>query len=416
MSTTAPRPPAARPAPRPEPTAWDTIKTILKPISSLKLTVGLLALSLGLVFFGTVAQVDFGIWTVVNKYFYSWVAWVPFQLFVRFGQKFLDVDPNLTVSGGFPYPGGWVIGTLLMVNLIAARLMILLLGEFLSSQFKVEGRMSIDEGKSSSLVIDPTRIELAFVDSSDPMNDKVVVIPKKMLKKGGLISHPDLPVNVEVIQFMNNSDVGPAPRTNNPATAGMGLRVMARPSDEVSGVDPNQQYDMPSAYVRLIDKATTQELGTFLLSTRDVPTELRFNPKQPEEINEILELAGRPYEISLRFNHRHLPFSLHLIEFRFDRFVGTQTARNYSSDVRLIDPAEGQNRELRISMNEPLRYRGETFYQSSFDDRTEKTTVLQVVRNRAWTMPYLACALVALGLLFHFGLHLNGFLKRRKRP
>ena len=32
-------------------------------------------------------------------------------------------------------------------------------------------------------------------------------------------------------------------------------------------------------------------------------------------------------------------------------------------------------------------------------------------------MPYLACGLVSLGLLFHFGIHLNGFLKRsRKTP
>src|SRR5713226_661342 len=98
MSTTAPRTSQARPSPKPTPSLWDAVRSILKPIASLQLTVGLLALSLGLVFFGTVAQVDFGIWTVVNKYFYSWVAWVPFQLFVRFGQKFLDVDPNYTVS------------------------------------------------------------------------------------------------------------------------------------------------------------------------------------------------------------------------------------------------------------------------------------------------------------------------------
>ena len=74
MSTTAPRTPAVRPSPKPAASAWDAVKTILKPIASLQLTVVLLSLSLGLVFFGTVAQVDFGIWTVVNKYFYSWVA------------------------------------------------------------------------------------------------------------------------------------------------------------------------------------------------------------------------------------------------------------------------------------------------------------------------------------------------------
>ena len=40
-------------------------------------------------------------------------------------------------------------------------------------------------------------------------------------------------------------------------------------------------------------------------------------------------------------------------------------------------------------------------------------TVLQVVRNPGWELPYLACAMVALGMLLHFGLNLVSFLNRR---
>ena len=40
-------------------------------------------------------------------------------------------------------------------------------------------------------------------------------------------------------------------------------------------------------------------------------------------------------------------------------------------------------------MNDPMRYRGETFYQHTFDNATEKATVLQVVRNPGWVLPYL---------------------------
>jgi hypothetical protein len=40
-------------------------------------------------------------------------------------------------------------------------------------------------------------------------------------------------------------------------------------------------------------------------------------------------------------------------------------------------------------------------------------TSLQVVRNPGWTLPYISCALVALGMLVHFGLHLVQFLMRR---
>jgi hypothetical protein len=65
-----------------------------------------------------------------------------------------------------------------------------------------------------------------------------------------------------------------------------------------------------------------------------------------------------------------------------------------------------------IYMNHPLRYAGETFYQSSFL-AGDQGTILQVVRNPGWLLPYLACAIVALGLLIHFGLHLIGFLRQR---
>ena len=43
----------------------------------------------------------------------------------------------------------------------------------------------------------------------------------------------------------------------------------------------------------------------------------------------------------------------------------------------------------------------------------DRGTVLQVVRNPGWLMPYFSCALVSLGMLVHFGIHLVGFLRRR---
>ena len=45
------------------------MKTILKYFLSLKLTVTLLSFSMVLVFCGTLAQVDKGIWTVMDQYF-----------------------------------------------------------------------------------------------------------------------------------------------------------------------------------------------------------------------------------------------------------------------------------------------------------------------------------------------------------
>ena len=127
-----------------------------------------------------------------------------------------------------------------------------------------------------------------------------------------------------------------------------------------------------------------------------------------------VKVGGRRYKIELRRKLHYKPYSLHLIKFRFDRYPGTDIPKNYSSEVRLVDTERGEDRVVTIRMNEPLRYRGETYYQSSFDQATERTTILQVVRNPGWLLPYFSCGLVAVGMGLHFGLSLAGFLRRKR--
>ncbi len=80
--------------------------------------------------------------------------------------------------------------------------------------------------------------------------------------------------------------------------------------------------------------------------------------------------------------------------------------------MRLKDPLAGDDRDVLIYMNSPLRHGGQTFYQASFG-KNDTLSVLQVVRNPAWTLPYLSCLLVSLGLLWHFGVMLRKSLGAR---
>ena len=89
--------------------------------------------------------------------------------------------------------------------------------------------------------------------------------------------------------------------------------------------------------------------------------------------------------------------------------------KNFSSLIRLTDPKRNVDREVLIWMNHPLRYAGETFYQASFKPG-DQTSVLEVVRNPGWLIPYISCTLVGLGLLVHFGMHLMTFLGRVRLP
>src|SRR5271154_4470395 len=74
---------------------------------SLRLTVTLLAFAILLVFIGTLAQVDEGLYNAQERYFRQWLI---FGLDV-FGHRI----PLLL-------PGGYLIGTMLVLNLVTAHL------------------------------------------------------------------------------------------------------------------------------------------------------------------------------------------------------------------------------------------------------------------------------------------------------
>src|SRR3954468_11183319 len=74
-------------------------------ITSLKLTIACLGAGMVLIFAGTLAQVNLGIWEAQQRYFQSLFVWWPAQ------------------GNGFripSFPGGNLIGAILLVNLIAA--------------------------------------------------------------------------------------------------------------------------------------------------------------------------------------------------------------------------------------------------------------------------------------------------------
>jgi hypothetical protein len=416
--------PAAKPQPSP---VWIMIKKILTPLASLRLTVVMFVLAIALVFLGTLAQVDEGIFTVLTKYFRTGIAWIPFQALVRFGQVFLGVSPHAQVSGSFPFPGGWLIGGILLVNLLAAHavrfkltwkrsgillihsgLVLLMLGELVTGLFAIEGRMPIPENWTVSFVEDHRALELAIIRHLDDKTDDVAAIPGPMLQKKGRIENADLPFDVEVLQYMPNSDVikPPPPDRKNPANAGDGLKELAVEKAEVSGTDQSQMDDMPSAYITLWVKGTDKPLGTYLVSKW---FSVWWIPglEQPQQVT----VDGKTYELFLRSQRNYKPYSMHLIEFRHDRYMGTDTPKNFSSQVRVTDESRKEDEEVVIYMNHPLRHAGDTFYQSGVLG-SDQGTILQVVRNPGWLLPYVSCILVAVGMLVHFTLHLFNFLAR----
>lgn len=101
-------------------------------------------------------------------------------------------------------------------------------------------------------------------------------------------------------------------------------------------------------------------------------------------------------------------FELKLKDFRVGRYPGTMRAASYESVVEA--PGVG---ETVISMNEPLKHNGYTFYQASFseDDQGRPTiSVLSVNWDPGRWLKYLGSALIVLG-----SIHLFYFKQRVKR-
>jgi ABC-type transport system involved in cytochrome c biogenesis permease subunit len=281
--------------------------------------------------------------------------------------------------------------------LVHVGLILLLVGELLSGLWQRDRHVRLDEGQTRNYAESFRENELAIIDVTDAQFDEVVAIRESLLANKATIAHPKLPFRIVTKAFYPNSSlhVRPEHGAATLATAGLGQRVLAAPQPLTFKQD---ERNLPSAFVELI--GAEGSLGVYLVSLQlAVPQEFDF--------------AGRKWRIALRPERQYFPFDLTLHDFTHERYPGTEIPKNFSSRVRLQHREQGEDREVLIFMNNPLRYGGLTFYQAGFENN-DRTTVLQVVENPSWLMPYVACTTMALGLVLQFGIHLVTFAHRRR--
>ncbi len=380
-------------------------------ITSLKLTIACLAAAMALIFAGTLAQVHLGIHEAQQRYFQSlFVWWWP---------------PN---SHGFKFPifpGGHLIGAILLVNLIAAHakrfrwtwrklgihlthagLIIMLAGGLFTDLFAVESHMRLTNGETKNYSEQSRLDELAVIDTTDPELDQVTAIPEAVLRRKQIIEHPSLPFQLVVRNFFQNSRLEMASQAKSGAqpiaNQGPGAQIAVESAPPSTGVDDR---NVVSAAVEIvpIDFATgttAAPLGTWLVSDAlGAP--------------QTFSCAGRTWQLVMRPARYYKPYSVTLQKFTHEKYAGTEIPKNFASRITLIDPERAVNRNVLIYMNHPLRYRGETFYQAGFQ-QDDSASILQVVHNPSFLAPYIACVIVAAGLLVQFGYHLVGFSRRRR--
>ncbi len=295
------------------------------------------------------------------------------------------------------------------VVLLHGGIALMMISEVLVGVSAKEAQMTLHEGETLNYVRDIRTVELAIVDTANADKDVMTVIPKSRLKEGVRISDDQLPCDVEVVSFQQNSNLRKVKKgETNPATAGTGLEWISEPAEASTGTDMGSGVDMTSAYVKFFEKGTDKVLGTYLVGI------LQSEVGEPE----TLTVGEKKFDVSLRFARDYKPYSVKLLDVRKEDYLGTTTPRDYSSDIQLTDPTRNVDQQVHIWMNNPLRFAGETFYQSGYniDPRTKaESTTLSVVTNTGWMIPYVSCMIVAVGLLAHFSIILLRFLDRRRR-
>ena len=371
-------------------------------------TISLILLLL-LTWLATLEQIDHGLYPTLNKYF-SWKSW------------YLIPDMVPEINGKkLPIflPGGYYVCAVLLVNMILGGIIrirkgpkqignlishfgivFMLLGGGVAHHFSERGNMAVYEGETSNVAEDYHEYVVEVSEVKDGARGKFHVIRGKYLtdlKAGNsrIFDFKGIPFSLEISGYLANavpSSQLERPRRNNELVSD-GYYLA-----EVPG-EVETERNMAGCYARLIYK-DGEKSEPFILAGASY---------HPFTIRE----GDRVFTIDMRKRLWPMPFEVTLDKFTADFHPGTSRPAKFVSDIRRTE--NSQESKVTISMNEPMRYEGLTFFQASYGPPGAKPgenmySVFEVVRNPADKWPEYSLYIVAFGMMVTFLTKLGGHL------
>jgi len=361
----------------------DTLKKsgLVRNIASIKITVVCLFLLFVLTFWGTVAQVDQGLYLAQEKFFHSWY-------FLAF--NFL------------PFPGAQLVLWVLFFNLCAVSvtrfvykwshigILIIHLGllsyfvaAFCTLHLVEESNLTLREGEGGNTGSAYHLWEVSVWKEEQPEKKNVYAYDLAGLKPGDILKFDDFGFEAAVKLYFANADA-----FVNRAKAD-GDVINAAGIHELSQVDkqaePEKNFPGLIFELRQSGKTTANIL---LFGKETQPTQFDLN--------------GQRLNFQVRRKRFPLPTILTLKKFEMEQHPGTEIARSYKSYVTVDH--QGVKRDAEIYMNHPFRYKNYTFYQASYsvDNNGQMRSTLAVVKNTGRLLPYISSLLTFTGLATHF--------------
>ena len=341
-----------------------------------------------LTLFGTLHQIEAGLFEAQKRYFESWfvVQREPIPLVLPGGLLCMGLlAVNLFVGGMVRIQKTKRTAGILVVHVGIA---LLLASGFVKLYHSDDGFLRLREGQASDEYVSYHLWEVALWDASQRGPVVEHLIPHEHLSdlvdgRSRTFWKAGLPLELELSGFLKNCEPlpkGPMWQADSFVVDGYALKRMPD--------DPENENNLPGISVRFraLQGGATKE---------DLLWGLEHHPA-------TFDAGGKTWAVSLRKTRYPMPFSIRLEDFRKEDHPGLSMARSYESDVTKL--ASGTEQPIRIQMNEPLRDGGLVLFQSSFamDRDGKEVSVFSVVRNPSDYWPLYACIIIGIGLFLAF--------------
>lgn len=159
------------------------------------------------------------------------------------------------------------------------------------------------------------------------------------------------------------------------------LKRNANSRTEILPATIQPRSDLPPSAIYLTTAGTSKDQGFWLVEG------------QFKRVN----ILGRDYEVYYGRRTRELPFKINLIEFTKTDYPGTETPMSFASRIKV----DGGGEDIVVSMNEPLKLKGYTLYQSSYDIRPgqARASIFSVNNDPGRAVKYAGSIILALGII-----------------
>lgn len=227
--------------------------------------------------------------------------------------------------------------------------------------------------------------------------------------------HPDLPFDLRVSGFHRNCVVVEEP---DGGVEGLALRRLEPEAQQA-------ERNSPGMLVTLVEKGAGGRSHRALLhADQSHPWRVRLAGATGAAASHA-QGGGRVFDVDLRRRRWEVPFTLRLDEFTAAYHPGTSRPKEFSSRVTKLE--DGTSEPVLITMNQPLRHKGYTFFQSSFEPSrkamtrdgrvvdTPPVSIFSVVQNPADAWPLTACGIILVGLTFMMLRKLGSHIQAERR-